>query len=205
MGELMQSGLGVGGELGHGGEWLGAALRTDGFEIGRKRSITAGGFQGGMKRAQEQSAIASEADHLKALRDAGGQINGARAHNSAVFTGMAEGVFDSQELFGNAGSFPLAAEASGGRVIRGAEEKDFGTWDLGKGFDIPAGGDGFDDGDDEGMIIGLLGVLEEALAPGGGSLGPNPANALWRVQSERNGLLQLLRGFDPWDNNAVGA
>src|SRR5688572_28001883 len=99
----------------------------------------------------------------------------------------------------------MSAMAGGGGVIRWPEKKQVYIGNLAKLEDIPARGDRLHDGDNEDMLIGFLGVLEKTLAPGGGPLGADPAQAVRGIHGESGGLFQLLRGLDPGDDDAVGA
>jgi T5SS/PEP-CTERM-associated repeat protein len=55
------------------------------------------------------------------------------------------------------------------------------------------------------VLVGLADGLGEAAAPAGGALGADPAHALRGVAREGDGPLGLLGGFDPGDDDAVGA
>src|SRR4051794_21332620 len=90
-------------------------------------------------------------------------------------------------------------------IIRRADEYDFHAANLQEGLNIFSAGDGFDDWDNEHVLIGFLSALDETLSPGCGAVGADAANALRWIRRERDGLPELLRCFDPRYDNAVRA
>ncbi len=54
------------------------------------------------------------------------------------------------------------------------------------------------------MLVGLGGMLDETLPPGGRSFATNPTTTFRRVSCKRDGPAKLVAIFDPGDDDSVG-
>lgn len=157
-----------------------------------------------MQPAENEAAIGAEADQFEALVAAGDKVRFAGGGDAAVFAGLCDGVFDGQQLFGDARAFPLSSMTGGAGIVTGPEEEQRDAIDLDQLANVLAAADRLDERYDEGVFVGLGDVLGRALAPGSGPLAADAADAGGRVFGECDALAELVGRFDPRDEDAVG-
>src|SRR5262245_28351581 len=154
-------------------DFAGGGCRSDGQSVWRwsksrkNAAVQSDRTQKSVKSAQEQPGIRTQSDRAKSLLAAFDGILGARCEDAAVDSALANCVFDREQFGGDSGSLPLSSITRSRRVIRGADEKKFDSIYRTKVPDVPSGGHGFDDGNDEHVFVRLLSVLEETLSPAG--------------------------------------
>ena len=174
-------------------------------ERGHDGPIPAGRRQCAVQAAQQQSAIDPQSEHAEALPAAFQQILVTGGDDSAMLAGGANRILDRQQFLGHARPFPLSAVAGRRGIVGRTEEENLHAVDLQHGLDVPAALDRLDDRHHQDVLVGLLGVLDEALSPAGGPLGADAADAFRRIMGEADRLPQLLGRFHPRHDHAVGS
>jgi len=152
----------------------------------------------------EEAHIHTETDHAETLFAAFELVFVTGGDDAGVFSRAADDVVELTDLIGDAGTFPLAAIAGGGRVIGGSEVEEFYAIDLTHLGDLSGSADGLNDGDDKDVFVGFGGVFGEALPPASCAFASDAARTFQRVACVGDGLFELLCGFDPGDDDAVG-
>ena len=174
------------------------------LQLGPHHSIARDGRQRAVQPAQDIRRVDSQHRQAEALLDALDQVLVAGGDQAAVLAGRADRVFDRQQLLGHPRAFPLPAIAGGRGIVGRSDQKHLDPFNGHELFDIASGADRFDHRHDQHVIVCFMSVFDEALPPGGGAFAADAAQALGRKTGERNRLAQLLGGFDPGNDDAVG-
>ena len=176
-----------------------------GVQAGGRLAVATDGQQRLADGSKQESIVGTDPKHLEALIPTLNQVFDARGHQAAVFAGSTNDVFQFKNLFGHPRSLPMASVPGCRREIGRTKKEDIGSVHLAHRLDVRNGLDVLDDGHDHHMVVGLRGVLGQALPPGGGPFPSDAAAAFGGIMGILDGFLQFFYSGNPGDDHPIGS